>query len=139
MKRVIRASAYDNDMIFEDENYIFKKEHGTGVNDTPYYGLAVREKDGSLADKHTVQVRLSSNYPRFEGTPVGITYRGAYVAHGMRGVTDTWDDTEEYIEVLQDALDFAKKVTQWIRDNGYDKANPDVEPIVEDDYDLDEE
>jgi len=138
MKRVIRASAYDNATIFEDENYIFKKEHGIGVNDTPYYGLAVKAKNGSPADKHVVQVRLNSDFPRYEGAPVGITYQGAYVAHGMRSSTDTWDDTQEYIEVLQDSLDFAKKVTQWIKHNGYDKVNPDVEPDYDDDYDLDE-
>ena len=42
------------------------------------------------------------------------------ISHGMRMSRDSFADTEEYIEVLKSALTFAKRVNQWIIDNGWE-------------------
>ena len=120
MKRVIRANT--NSVIFEDEFFVFKTESGIGRNDTPWEGLVVKSKPGSLAEVHVVEVRLNTTgWPNYEGEPIKHQYSDAYVAHGMGMAQDTWEDTEDYIYVLEDALDFAKRVTEWIRDNGWGK------------------
>lgn len=115
MKRVIRASKY-NDVIFEDENFEFVRTQGVGINHTPWTGLAVVSK--GLAKKHVVEIRLESRgWYDYDGTPVEFTYSGVEVAHGMRSTRDTLDETVEYIEVLEDALDFAYRVQDWLDAN----------------------
>lgn len=113
MKRVIKAS--EGEVIFEDPWFSFQRVSGIGMNDTPYKDLRVKSK--GLADKHVVEIRLSrpTSTPAFDGTPGEYTYRTAYIAHGMRGVSDSLEDTEEYIEVLEDAVAFARKVIRWLR------------------------
>lgn len=89
------------------------------MGDTPWYGLTVKTKEGSPAYKHVVEIRLNSmgtspHYTDFNGEPVTFQYSDAYVAHGMRSKMDTLDDTEEYIDVLEDAVDFARRVNEWL-------------------------
>lgn len=138
MKRVIKASSQL--IIFEDENFVFAKVLGVGRNDTPYEGLEIITKKNSLAYKHVVEVRLNlSNSPRFEGSPVKCTYSDAYVVHGTRGTMDTLEETAEYIDVLEDALDFANRVNAWLWNEGIDPGD-DVEfaDLVEDSFDWEE-
>ena len=116
MKRYIKSSSYR--AIFEDENFVFSKTSGIGMNNTPWQGLEVDTKPGSIAQKHVVEVRL--NFRRkgdFDGNLVIYYYTDAYVAHGSRMTQDSLKDTEEYIEVLQDAVDFAYRVNQWLHEN----------------------
>ena len=130
MKRVIRGGTNVRETIFEDENFDFVRTHGIGMQDTPWTGLAVVTKPGSLAKKHVVEIRLNSiGNPDFNGEPVNYQYKDAYVAHGMRGEADTLDDTAEYIDVLEDALDFAYRVNNWIFDN-YDIDNDEIDPLA---------
>lgn len=111
MKKWIRA-AY-RPVIFEDEMFAFVKDSGVGVKDTPWEGLEVISK--GLAEKHVVSIRLNTKgNPRFEGEPIKFEYKDCYISHGMRGRADTLDETAEYIDVLEDALDFANRVNEWL-------------------------
>jgi len=118
MKKLIKASK-GLGTIFEDENFEFVKQRGTGMNDTLWSGLAVRTKDGSLAEKHVVRIDLETgNNPIFDGEPVEYKYYSdAVVSHGMRMKKDTLKDTQEYIAVLEDAVDFAERVNAWLEEN----------------------
>ena len=118
MRRVIKGGTNVRETIFEDENFEFTRTRGVSINDTPWEGLAVITKEGTPAKKHVIEIRLNgSNFPDFNGEPVKYTYKDAYVAHGMRTRIDTLDETAEYIEALEDALDFAYKVNDWIFHN----------------------
>lgn len=118
MKKVVRGGSNVRETIFEDENFDFVRTHGVGVENTPWTGLAVVTKPGSLAKKHVVEIRLNSiGSPDFNGEPVDYKYSDTYVAHGMRNEIDTLDDTAEYIGVLEDALDFAERVNVWLYKN----------------------
>ena len=96
---------------------------GIGTKNTPYTELEVLTK--GLARKHAVDVRLEDSSPleKFNGTPVKYSYSGSYVAHGMRDTSDTLDDTLEYIEVLKQAVRFAKQVNRYIKKNGWSIKN----------------
>ena len=115
MKRYIRSNTTDL-TIFEDEYFDFVKTHGIGIQDTPWTGLEVKSK--GLAKKHVVEIRLNvSRRPHFNGDPEEYRYSDCYISHGMRSVADTLDETAEYIEVLEDALDFAERVNEWLYRN----------------------
>ena len=118
MKKVIRATT-DNNVIFEDPYFALRKRSGIGVNNTPYEQLEVISK--STPAKYVVEIRLDAYYSDFNGEPVKYQYRNspATVAHGMAMRTETLEDTIEYIDVLEDAVAFARKVNSWIN------ANPD--------------
>lgn len=94
---------------------------GIGVANTPYTKLEVLP--GGLARKHVVDVRLNYPWQDFNGTPITYKYSDAYVTHGMRGDFDTLDDTLEYIEVLKQAVKFAKQVNRYIKKNGWSIKN----------------
>ena len=128
MKRLIRANS--NPVIFEDEYFQFIRKSGVGMKNTPWSGLAVVSK--GLANKHVVEIRLntkSRGIATFDGTPVNYEYKDCYIAHGMRSVSDTLDETAEYIDVLEDALDFAARVNSWLYNNG------DIDDHDDEDYD----
>ncbi len=111
VKRNINASS--KGVIFEDEFFSLEEISGIGINNTPWTGLAVISK--SLAKKHVVEIRLKTKgRQNFVGDPIYYTYVGCEVAHGTRPVADTLDDTAEYIKVLEDALDFAYRVNDYI-------------------------
>lgn len=101
------------EIIFSEGDFTLIKESGIGANNTSWEGLKV-ESDG-LAEKYVVEVRLTSDgFPRFDGQPVHFKYTGVTIAHGMRMQTDTLTETEEYITTLQNALDFAKRVSKFL-------------------------
>lgn len=103
-----------NKIIFENDNFALAEVHGIGVEDTPYAKLEVESK--GKAKKHVVEISLYFDFPDFVGKPVQYRYctDGTYVKHGMRMKIDTLDETLEYIDVLKDAVDFAKRVNTWI-------------------------
>ena len=115
MKKYIKASAYTKNKIATSKDGMFTliSEEGVGREDTSWKGLAIIGND--LAEKHVVEIRMiTKGSPEFNGEPVKYKYDGVYVAHGMRSVMDTLKDTEEYIQVLQSALDFAKGMDKYI-------------------------
>lgn len=115
MKKLIKANS-SSDAIFEDEFFIFKRDSGVGMHDTPWSGLEVESR--GLAKKHAVEIRLNhSGRYAWDGNPLEFKYDSCYVAHGMRASMDTLDETREYIEVLEDALDFAERVNEWLYHN----------------------
>ena len=105
--------------IFTQGDFTLVKESGIGMSNTPWEGLHVIS-DGA-ANKHVVEVRLISDYQPFDGKPIKRRYESVYVAHGMRSQSDSFADTEEYIRVLQDALEFAKRVERYIHGNDWAK------------------
>ena len=116
MKRYIKSAS--EQVIFEDEFFSFVRTSGRGMNNTFWRGLEVLSK--GLAKKHVVEIRLQSyGNPKFDGSPVIYDYRGVYVAQGSRSVINTLDETKEVIEVLEDAVDFAEHILDWLRDNDY--------------------
>ena len=96
------------EVIFSEGDFTLFKESGIGNKDTPWNGLVVKSE--GLAEKHVVEVRLDSDFQSFNGEPVKYMYYNIYIAHGMRMKSDTIEETKEYIQVLQDAIEFAKKV-----------------------------
>ena len=106
------------EVIKEFENFTFERVTGVGSNDTPYEQLNVRSK--GLAEKHVVEVRLDyrGNY-EYNGEPVKYSYSGVEVTHGMRMKKDTLAETQEYIKVLQEALDVAFEVQKYCILNGW--------------------
>lgn len=115
MKRYIKSSI--SEPILTSKYFDLVEVGGTGVENTPWKGLKVYSK--GPAYKHVVEVRLHSDNPTFKGEPVIYHYKDTEVAHGMRGVTDTLEDTEEYIDVLKEAVDFAKRINKWLETSEY--------------------
>lgn len=116
MKKLIKAGTSSRDIIFEDEYFDFVRTSGIGMQNTPWTGLSVISK--GLAEKHVVEIRLNPlGWVDFVGDPVDRKYKDAYVAHGMRTRSDTLDETIEYIEVLEDAVEFATAVNEWLAEN----------------------
>lgn len=108
------------EVIFSEGDFTLCREEGIGMNDTPWEGLKIIS-DG-LAEKHVVEVRLSiDRSPSFDGEPVKFKYNPerTEIAHGMRMTRDTFADTEEYIEVLKEALAFAKRVNSFLQDSDW--------------------
>ena len=108
------------EVIFSEDDFTLCKEYGIGMSDTPWEGLIVKSSDA--AEKHVVEVRLCIvGNPPYDGTPVKHRYdpERTKISHGMRMITDTFADTEEYIKVLEAALAFAKRVNQYIIDNDW--------------------
>lgn len=106
------------EVIKEFENFTLEYVTGVGINDTPYEELNVRSK--GLAEKHVVEVRLNfRGCPDYNGEPVKYMYVGVEVSHGMRMQKDTLAETQEYIKVLQEALDVAFEVQKYCILNGW--------------------
>lgn len=98
-------------------NFILQHESGV-VNDTPWEGLRV--KSVGLAGKHVVEIRLdTTNIYDFNGEPVKYMYRNVYVSHGVRMKQDTLAETQEYIEVLREAIEVAFDVHKYCVLNGW--------------------
>lgn len=125
MRKVITCASHSRETIFEDEYFDFCIEHGIGMKDTPWTGLKVKSK--GLAKEYVVEIRLvDKGYHPFDGEPVVYKYYDVEVAHGIRGRRETLDETREYVTVLEDAVDFAERVLDWIRNNpDYDKLYAD--------------
>lgn len=121
MKKYVRASENYIDDIMSSESGMFtlREIHSVGIHNTPYAKLYVEGR--GLAVKYVVEIRLSSaNFPDFDGKPVTYVYNPnsdscISIAHGMRGTMETLDETAEYVEVLNEALDFADKILLWLR------------------------
>ena len=101
-----------NDGMFE-----LVADRGVGTSNTPWSGLDVISK--GLADKHIVSITLNSNYAKFNGEPIKFSYKGLHISHGMRSAVDTIEETLEYIEVLESAVDFANVVEEYMAENGW--------------------
>lgn len=105
------------EVIREFENFTLEYVTGVGINDTPYEELDVRSK--GLAEKHVVSVRIDTAVYTFNGEPVKRLVTGVNVNHGMRMKTDTLAETQEYINVLKEALDVAFEVQKYCILNGW--------------------
>lgn len=117
MKRLIIASQSDG-VIFEDEFFELVTNRGVGMNNTPWTGLEIRSK--GLAKKHVIEIRLNSKgMGKWDGTPYNVDYDDVYVSQGIRMRSNSLHETQEVIDVLEDAIDFSYKVLDWLRDNGY--------------------
>lgn len=109
---IIAASS--NDAILTSATGLFSlfKTSGVGINNTPWTGYRVSRS--GLADKHVVDVKIEQiAQGDFDGNPVTYLPNVCHVAHGMRSTIDTGADTEEYIKVLQEALDFKTEIDSY--------------------------
>lgn len=124
IRKSLKESNNDPLLISSNGNFILVNNSGVGINDTPWNGLEVISRKN--ARKHVVEVHLDSNSPKFEGDPVHFKYwpDSVSVTHGNRMTRDTLQDTKEYILVLQEAIDFSKMVSDFIKNN--DEWNAEV-------------
>lgn len=124
VRKSLKESDNDPLLISSNGNFILVNSSGVGINDTPWNGLEVISRKN--ARKHVVEIRLDSNFPKFEGDPVHFKYwpDSVSVTHGNRMTRDTLQDTKEYILVLQEAIDFSKMVSDFIKNN--DEWNAEV-------------
>lgn len=119
MKRYINAAAsLNSDLLLASNHNWFElfSVSGIGRNDTPWSAFEVRSN--GPAEKHVVEVRLIRQSENFNGEAITYTYSNVEVAHGMRMYGDTFEETQEYIDVLKEALDFAYQVKDFLADNG---------------------
>ena len=117
MKRVIRSSTTiqaAREVLMKSDDGLFEvvKSRGVGYKNTPWEGLDVISNGD--ADRFVVDIRLDSSNEDMNGPdePVKFKYYDVEVAHGMSMKRETLEDTARYIEVLQSALDFAKKIKE---------------------------
>ena len=106
------------EVIREFENFTLEHITGVGNNDTPYEQLNVRSK--GLAEKHVVEVRLDyRGCHEYNGEPIKFRYCDVNVSHGMRMKKDTLAETQEYINVLKEAIYVAFEVQKYCVLNGW--------------------
>lgn len=106
------------EVIKEFENFTLEHVTGVGNNDTPYEELEVRRK--GLAEKHVVDIDLRPTCVlQYVGKPIKYTYRDVHVKHGFRSTPDTLAETQEYINVLKEALEVAFEVQKYCILNGW--------------------
>lgn len=101
--------------IFSNSNFIFFKYSGIGVNDTPFESLSVASIGD--ADKYVIEVRLNTDIQAFTGKPVQYKYHDAVVSYGLQSRQYTLDDTKNFINILQDAVEFAERINQWLSED----------------------
>ena len=115
MKRLIKA-ATENEVILSSTYFDLVQRHGVGMQNTPYTSLEVISN--GEAYKHVVSIRLESKWEDFNGEEVHYTYypERTNISHGMRSSSDTLAETQEYIDVLESALEFVDtKLIPWFR------------------------
>lgn len=106
------------ELIFTDGDfslYLNTWEKGEGEDKKEYQDLQI--KIDGLASKHVVDVRL--DYHGFREVSTKRKYYNVYVSHGMRMTQDSLAETQEYIEVLQKAVEFAKRVETYCKENDW--------------------
>ena len=99
-----------DDVVMRSQNDLFVliRRSGIGINNTPWSGYqVVRTGD---ADRFVVDIDLVAASQDFIGQPIQIHYYDVRVRHGMSYRTEDLNDTERYIEILKEAVDFAKKI-----------------------------
>lgn len=112
MKRIVASG---RESIMESNDGLFKlvKYESTGRDNIHYSALEV--KSGELAERFVVEIRLRSTSFQNEDFQYKYYTEGTYVAHGMSGSHENLEDTEDYIYVLREAVEFARKVNAYIR------------------------
>lgn len=107
-------------LIFQNENFQFMEYSGVGVNDTEYQALRV-DRIGN-AEKYMVDVELNFKFPNFNGDFVKYKYYDATVTYGSSNRIPKLEEVEEFIEVLQDGIAFARYINKWLDENPEYKA-----------------
>ena len=103
------------EVIFSNSNFVFFMYSGTGVNDTPFESLSVASIGD--ADKYVIEVRLNTDIQAFTGKPVQYKYKDVVVSYGLQSRQYTLDDTKNFINILQDAIEFAERINTWLSEN----------------------
>jgi hypothetical protein len=109
MKKLILESR-DDKTVLTSKYFDLVTESGIGIENTPWSGYQIISK--GLAKDWVVEIRLNSNNPEFKGEPVRYKYHSSYISYGMRG--DGNHDIEEFISVLEFAIDFKKEVDEYL-------------------------
>ena len=117
LNRLIEAADVERKTELKSDDGLFElvKSYGTKKDDNdedvPWIHYDV--VSNGAAKKHVVRIALE-----YYGDYDDPWYRYAEVSHGMRMRRDTFEDTEEYINVLTSALKFAKQVQKYMQDIG---------------------
>lgn len=107
-------------IIFKNENFQFIEYSGIGMSDTEYQALRV-DRIGK-AEEYAVDVRLNSKFADFNGDFVKYKYYDATVDYGLVTKSLSLKEVEEFIEVLQDGIAFARSINKWLDENPEYKA-----------------
>ena len=94
--------------------------NGIGINDTEYQALKVMSVD--KAEDCVVEIRLNFQWLDFNGGFEKYKYYDAVVAYGFGSKSLSLKETEEFIEVLQDGIAFARSINRWLDENPEYKA-----------------
>lgn len=89
----------------------------TGVNNTPYHTIEVRNT--GTAKKHVIEIRLNRTNVSYNGEPVKHTFYNVYIAQGMRGETNTLEETKECADALYKAIEAAFDIKKYLFLNGW--------------------
>lgn len=76
-------------------------------------GLSYKIKSNELAEKYVVDIRF--DYKSIND--FDYDYTKLNIFHGMRNTIESIAETKEYIDVLQEAVDFTYQVCKYIADN----------------------
>lgn len=116
MKRYIKASRATSTLLTSDGgNFQLVVTEGIGINNTPWTGYEV--KSTGLAKKHVVEIRIDTKNADYNGQPIQLIPYYVYIAYGMRSVISRGSEIEEFISVLQEALDFKADVNTYFSIN----------------------
>lgn len=107
-------------IIFQNEHFQFIEYSGTGINDTEYQALKVMST--GKAEEYVVEVRLNFQWLDFNGGFEKYKYYDAVVAYGFGSKSLSLKETEEFIEVLQNGISFARSINRWLDENPEYKA-----------------
>ena len=116
MKRIVGSADSEAIMTSDDGMFTLIRYTSVGRNNVEYEALRV--ESAGRANDFVVEIRLSSTPGKFdEGEYFQYKYYTdkTNIAHGMAGHIEYLSETEDYIYVLECALDFARKVNQYIR------------------------
>lgn len=99
-------------------NFTLCKREGVGINDTPYTQLEVLSNGD--AEKYVVEIRLNSDMPSYDGKPVKFSHSDCHISYGLRNIILSDSDIKEFINVLNEALEFETKIRDYIETVGND-------------------
>ena len=105
-------------MCSKNGNFTLCKREGVGMNDTPFTQLEVISSGD--AEKYIVEIRLKSDMPSYIGKPVKYSHSDCNISYGLRNIVLNDSDIKEFIEVLNEALEFETKIRDYLETVGND-------------------
>lgn len=98
----------EDEVIFEDPNFIFKKHYFVDYRKEEHFDYRVLTKRGSLAEEYVVEVYVEQSWNKPE-IPESII-----IKYGLPGSMLN-KSISKFMNVLQDALKFADKIASYLK------------------------